>query len=138
MPLPTPHPCWPLKSLAPEEKQSEGQRTFLRKRRKSKKSRFMLQGNCALFHCPGTVWSVIDMTSYLHQMSVEMGPLIWSHHSCVCQRRDTPTRDQPRAFPQACRTVAGRLGPSSLSRECLSLTMSPPARFAGRAVDTSF
>lgn len=39
MPLPTPHPCWPLKPLAPEEKQSEGQRTFLRKWRKSKKKK---------------------------------------------------------------------------------------------------
>ena len=62
----------------------------------------MLQGNSALVRYPATVWSVINMTSYFHQMSVEMGPLIWSYHSSMCQRRDTPTRDKPGAFSQAC------------------------------------
>ena len=61
----------------------------------------MLQGNRALVCYPVTAWSVIDMTSYFHHMSVEMGLLIWSYHSSVCQRHATPTWDKPGAFSQA-------------------------------------
>ena len=85
-------PCLPLKSLASEAKRRS--KNIPKKMKKKRKNILMLRGNTSLVCCPVTVWSVIDMTSCFHQMSTEMGLLIWSYHStgqlCVSEMWHPP------------------------------------------------